>query len=532
MGGLLAAAISLHAGKNEEYPGESEKWRRYESPHFELYSGNDDQQSREVLYNLELLRTLFFDTVKLKERQPLALTIFYFTDRRDFIKYVDARMRGNDDLAGYHMGQPDRAVIVLSPTWDNGSARQIIFHEYIHHLVQISGEDPPLWFNEGLAELFSSLQVKSDTLEFGRPLPWCLNTLQREPLLPLATLFAVDHLSPIYNTGTHTGQFYAESWALLHFWYYGQSKLNREKIIQFLTYIRNEKENASAAERRKMFQQSLGMDYPAMEKLLDAYVQGGRYSWVKVAKPPVASPKTYESRRLDLPEIRERLAELDLRANKSGKARLALLRAAGQVPANPRVLEALGTDSWVQGEMDQAYGFWQRALDAGTENPAIFYEMGKRESDRWFGPFNFGFDYNYRMPDDLSSRLRTLLKRSIELTPDQSEAYEVLAWVEGTVAKPDVANVNLVQKKIDTLPHRGATLTALALVRLHVQDNVSAREILKEVEATKLDPAMAEVVKIIRAHVPTGSPEEGVIKSAPVLKDMPELQSVDVIDAK
>lgn len=522
---LLAACLQA---KKEEYPGESDEWHRYESPHFELFSANNDRQSREVLNNLELLRALFFDTFKLKERRPLGLTIFYFGDRRDFINYVDARMRGNDDLAGYHFSNPDRATVALSPAWDEDSARHLVFHEYVHHLVRISGEDPPLWYNEGVAELFSSLVIKSETLEFGSPLPWHVLTLRRERLLPLATIFAVDHSSPIYNTGTHTGQFYAESWALLHYWYYGQSKLSRDNIGQFMKYVRDETNGGDANERRKVFQKLMGMDYPEMEKRLEAYVQNGSYSWAKVRKPVVPPVESYSSRPVGLQEIRERLAELDLRANQSGKAKLALLRVADQTPVKPRILEALGSDAWAQGETDRAYDYWQRSLDAGSENPAIFYELGMHESERWFK----NYDYYYQMPDDLAQRLRSLLKRSIALTPDQSEAYEMLAWVEGTVAKPNIANVNLVQRKITTLQHRGPTLTALALVRLHVKDTTTAIEILKEVDATQPGPALTAVVRIIRDHIPAEGAEETFTKPEPATKGTPKLQSAEVIDAR
>jgi len=525
---LLTTSVSVHAAAKEEYAGESRSWRQYASPHFELFSANNDGHSREVLNDLELLRALFFDTFKLRERRPLALTIYYFGDRKDFIKYVDARMRGNDDLAGYHLANPDRAVIVLSPAWDDESARHLIFHEYVHHLVRVSGEDPPLWYNEGVAELFSSLEIKSETLEFGRPLPWYVNTLRRERLLPLATLFSVDHSSPIYNTGTHTGQFYAESWALLHFWYYGRSKLNRDKIAQFTGFIRNENEKADAAERRKMFQETMGMDYPAMERLLENYIQNGSYSWGKVAKPAVPLAKTYESRAVDLAEIRERLAELDLRVNKSGRARLALLRAADQMTVKPRVLEALGADSWAQGDADQAFQFWRRSIEAGTQNPAVFYEVAKQESERWFNHF----DFYYQMPDDHAQRLRALLKRSIVLTPDQSDSYEMLAWLEATVAKPDIANVNLVQRKIGTLQHRGPTLAALALVRLHLKDTATAIEILNQVDAMEPGVALAKLVGTIRAHIPTAASETAFIPPERVAKETPEPKSVEVIEAK
>ena len=486
----------LKAAKSEEFPGESEKWRRYQSPHFELFSANRDYQSREMLHNLELLRALFFDTFKIKEREPLELSIYYFADKDDFFKYVSPGLRGNENLAGYHMSHPDRATIVVSPAWDDELARHVIFHEYIHYLIRISGEDPPLWYNEGVAELYSSIEIGSDFLEIGRPLPWHLMNLRENELLPLENLFAVDRSSSIYNTGTHSGDFYAEAWALLHFWYYGKSKLDHEKVSAFMNYIRNETNPSDPELRRKMFRDAMGMDYPAMRSLLQSYIRGGTYSWRKVPLPSIPAEKTYEWRPMGMAEVRERLAELDLRANQSGRARLALLRAADQSPVKTRTLEVLGADAWSQGEQDTARERWQKAIEAGSLNAAIYREIGLSESRRWFSQFNFYFQMN----EEVANRLRNLLKRSIEYAPDQSEAYEMLAWVEATVAKPDIANINLVEKRLTTLTHQSPTLVAFALARFHLKDRARALEILQAVESTEPGPHLMEVIRLMRIH--------------------------------
>ncbi len=49
---LLGPALLLAAGTGEEFAGESAGWRRYQSPHFELFSANADGQSRELLHEI------------------------------------------------------------------------------------------------------------------------------------------------------------------------------------------------------------------------------------------------------------------------------------------------------------------------------------------------------------------------------------------------------------------------------------------------------------------------------------------------
>lgn len=483
------------AARKEEFPGESAKWRRYQTPHFELLSANRDPESRELLHDLELLRALFFETFKLKERQPQDLTIYYFNEESDFKAYCHEQQR--QTVAGYYLYRPDRAVIVLSPAWSDESQRYLIFHEYIHHLNRVVGSEPPLWYNEGVAELFSTIEADGDSVVLGKPLPWHVDSLRTKALLPLETLFAVDLSSPIYNTGKHSGQFYAESWALLHYWRYGKSKLDKSKFEVFLRYLMNEPPGADPAVRRQVFKETTGIDYPEMESRLESYMTSGSFDYHKAPLPQIPDIKSYTSVVMPREEIRERLVELSLRATLSPGARLAMLQTAEKSPANSRAWEVLGSDAWVQGDGDQAQNRWQRAMDAGSRNPAIFHELGQMEGRRWFS----NFDYYFRLPEARAQQLRTLLKRSIECAPDQYAAYEMLAWVEASVVKPEIANINLVQQRFKTLRHKTRTVLALALVRVRMDDSAGAIKVLDQLDRMNPEYWVASAAETVRAKL-------------------------------
>ena len=89
-------------------------------------------------------------------------------------------------------------------------------HEYTHLMIHQSGMEIPPWLNEGLAELYSSLEPSGEKILVGQLIPARLHVLRSEPWIPLATLVAVDHSSPYYNEKSRAGMFYAESWALVH----------------------------------------------------------------------------------------------------------------------------------------------------------------------------------------------------------------------------------------------------------------------------------------------------------------------------
>src|ERR1041384_7430897 len=79
----------------------------------------------------------------------------------------------------------------------------IIFHEYTHLLIENTLLDPPVWFNEGLAEYYSTFDVSSDNrkITLGKPIGNHVYLL-RERFMPLEELLHVTHDSPVwFNEG-------------------------------------------------------------------------------------------------------------------------------------------------------------------------------------------------------------------------------------------------------------------------------------------------------------------------------------------
>jgi hypothetical protein len=495
---LISCWVPVQAAEREAVRGVDDHWRRYESPHFELFSHNSDEASRRVLHNLELLHAAFFNTLHLQEQRPVEVTIYYFESMRDFRAYTPAEFRKNANIAGFYMNRPDRAVIVISPQDDEEESQRIIFHEYVHHLTMVAGQTPALWFMEGIAELFSTIEEDSDGLILGKPIDGHVVELQSRELMPLEALFAVDHTSPDYHETSHAGLFYAESWGLLHYWLFGHSGLPRDQLGRFLDYIGRETEHGDPERRRALFQQATGMDYPAMAQRLDLYMKSGKYGQSKLPLPDIAPAGSYAVRGVPRDEIRGRLTELDLRVNHSAAAKLALLNRLDKNPDDIRALEMLGCDALMEGDEDSARERWEQALDAGTRNPAIFHELATMENRELFTQFDLLY---FRLPAEKAEHLRMLLGRSIECAPYQTQAYEMLAWVEATAEKPIIGNVNLVQAHYSALPDKNHTAVALALVRIRLKDVAGARHLLDGLEANHPGSDVLRMIALLRDYL-------------------------------
>lgn len=173
-------------------------------------------------------------------------------------------------------------------------------------------------------------------------------------------------------------------------------------------------------------------------------------------------------------------------------------------PGRLRALEVLGADAASEGDHSEALDRWRQALDEGSQNPAVFHQVGLLESRNWFSQF----DYYFRLPAERAERLRRLLTRSIEVAPDQTDGYEMLAWVEAAAPKPSVRNVNLVQSRFATLRHKDRALVGLAMVRVRLNDLDTARQMLGDVEQFSPEPAAREAVKEILRRIDPEADEE------------------------
>jgi tetratricopeptide (TPR) repeat protein len=491
---LILLGVVTQLSAQTDFPGTDDKWRRYQSANFELFSRIREVESREMLHNLELLRAVFLDFFNLKERRRLEVTVYLFKSEKDYRTYGSETFGSKHRFNGFYLAGTDRAIIYLIPGENEKITRQLIFHEYIHHLFRVTEQNPPPWLNEGMAELFSTVEPKAGKLEFGQPIVGRLWQLQEEKLLPLENLFGVDRNSPIFRQGEHTGLFYAESWLLLHYLYFGDSKIEPDKRRQFIGHVlANDYRNAAA--QRAGFQSVFGMDYRDMLGRLEAYLRSGRYHSMQIPLPAIATATTYESRAVPLADIRLRLAELALRASQSARAKLLLLQALEKDPTDTRVLEVLGAAALHDQDEQRARELWERAVEAGTRNAAIYRELALMESRARFSHF----DVYFRLPEESVRRLRHYLLHSIEYNPAQSDAYEMLAWVEAFAPEPSNKNINAVQRAAPNLTRKERATLALAFVRVRLDRNEEALEMLAELEKLNPDPWEIYGIEAIRA---------------------------------
>jgi hypothetical protein len=169
-------------------------------------------------------------------------------------------------IAGLFQSDQDINFIALTA---NTETPRVIYHEFVHSLTKDGTTPLPVWASEGVAELYSTFEIESNRKEMilGRPIAEHLRTLS-ETILPINSLFAVNHSSSLYNEQSKQGIFYAESWAVFHYLMLGNNRQRQPQLMKYLTLL------ASGKGVDESFTEAFQTDYSKFENEIRTYIGG------------------------------------------------------------------------------------------------------------------------------------------------------------------------------------------------------------------------------------------------------------------
>src|SRR5712692_3833124 len=185
-------------------PGAAADWIRVRTPGIEILTDGGERSARDTLGRLTRVRDLLPPGDR--ARQPLR--IFLFSSDKEFREYAPGAA-----VDGFYQSGPERDYIVLR----SGAAfARVVVHEYIHLLLNHGSAPLPLWFEEGTAEFYSTLEFRGGKLVAGSPIAEHLSALASAKWLDAAEFQAVTRTSRVYDERSRAGAFYAQAWALVH----------------------------------------------------------------------------------------------------------------------------------------------------------------------------------------------------------------------------------------------------------------------------------------------------------------------------
>ncbi len=331
-------------------------WTLVTSPHFELYTTENDKAARAGILHFEQVRNFFLQASPVKTSQDAPARIIAFSGREQFVNYTP-----NPRAAAYYTPNPRHDFIVMTDL--SPESNRFAVHEYMHLIVRHSGLHIPVWLNEGWADVYSSLRTVKDGVAVGDLLPDRMKALEASPWLDFHTLTSVDANSPIYNEGDRTGLFYAQSWALAHMLFLAPDyKANFGRFV-----IALHRGATTEAAFEQAWNKSGDQVFADLHRYFDRRKLQGAIFEVRLPKSdaePRSAPVSDFSSALLLGDLQAALHHPD-------QAKAEYAKALAESPADPALMLSLGYLAAEQRDPALARRYFTQAFDAGSSDPTM-----------------------------------------------------------------------------------------------------------------------------------------------------------------
>ena len=480
---LLVAPLSAFAAAKDN-------WTSVRSKNFHLVGNASEKDIRKVATRLEQFRDIMSRLLKAKLNSSVPINVVVFKNREAYKPFAPP------NTGGYFQPGPDVNYIALDAELQGEDPFDTIFHEYVHFIVKNNFQNIPLWFNEGLAEFYSTFKVEKDDtkITIGKPITRHVFNLREEKMIPLQVLFTVDHKSPYYNERDKKGVFYSQSWALVHYLLQGNDGKNFPQFKVFLDKL------LAGTPADTAFQQAFQMDFKTMEKALRDYIGRDKYPMIEVALNQKAETDAAAMQSAPLTEAEGQyyLGDLLLHAHQFDRAEKHLQKALA-LDSNLAIAHAsLGVLNMYKGRFAEAKQYLQKAVAGNSQNYLAHYYYAHvlmREAMQARG--------SNRQPlaPETSELIRTELKKAIALKPDYAEAHHELAYmILITGGQMDEA-IALLERAITLSPGDLRFGFVLAQVYMRKQDYKTSRRILEYIVRNAADAELGADAKSMLDHL-------------------------------
>ncbi len=431
---LFVAGLFLAVLSQPAYSSDEPKWIRSSSSHFVLLTDAGPKQGEQLLLRLEQMRSVIgHQLMKSKLHLSLPLDVIAVKSDEEYVQLAPIRDGRPISSTGFFIHGDDRNYIVLNLADDK--SWQTVAREFCHLFLTYNYPPTPSWFDEGLAEYFSSLQLSDDLGEIGADPGSYLTALNSQTWIPLPELFAIrlDSKQPPKLI------FRAESWIVMHY------LLSQDKMSETGAYF------GLVEGQGEPIDEAITKAYGVTSAQLEQAVKEHLHSITAAQPVPAADKKSSlppsppgatsfnpvqaidigtSYKEVPLAEARALVDEMMLRLPEHREAAIKELTGLvdGEKSENPIEHHALGWVYLEQGKDSDAVEEFQRAFELDLHDPWSHYYMARMK---------------YRAAVESGERFQGLasmlldLRTVIDWDLDFAEAYNMLG-----VARAEGGGVN------------------------------------------------------------------------------------------
>ena len=459
-----------------------QNWTAVRSRNFNLVGNASERDIRQVAARMEQFREVFSSLFPgLILASPVPTTVIVFKSDSSFKPYKPVADGKMVDAAGYFQSGRDVNYIALTIDSQSEDPFLTIFHEYVHLLVNntLGRASIPPWFNEGLAEYYSTFEVEnSRKVYLGKPQMTHLELLRNNNLMPLGTLLSTDYHSLERNKHDERGLFYAQSWALVHYLIQGNEGRRRPHLKKFLDLLLKNSPVDQA------FREAFQMDYVTLERQLKEYVQRKSHR-VDVAyfDKPLEFDSMMSSSALSEAEGQAYLGDLLFHTQRNKEATIKLREALSLDPELAMAHASLGMALMEQKRLPEAKQHLKKAVAAKSANYLAHYYYAYVLSREGMDAYEVVSDY----PVETARLMRAELQKAIRLKPDFAESYRLLAFIDLVRNENLDDALKLIQKAISLSPGTEEYVFVLTQIHVRRQDFVAARKVIEPLAESAAD---------------------------------------------
>ena len=501
---ILAALCAFQSGAAQAKPRllttpqARDTWRSVRTNNMFVIGNADPEKLRQVAAWLEFFHRSFARLISRNViDSSVPTTVIVFRDEASFRPFKPIYQGRAANVAGFFLPGNDVNYIAISLDAGDRDPFGTAFHEYVHLHLKDNIPGAPLWLNEGLAELYGSLQFSGNDALLGAPIYPYIQLLRGEGLLPLQTLFSINTNSPHYNEDDKTGIFYGQSWALVHYLMLGDSG-RQEQFKRFLQQVSRGDDAAKAIEN------SFGVSVATLEDELRSYVRRGNLTAQRIA---TVDPQTYGSylamqrSALSEGEANYYLGDLLQHSGRDNDAERYLKQAIALDPGFTPSYASLGVLYVHQRRYAEAKKYLQKATSS-PQSSLVHYLHAyvlSRENISADGRISGYSTENAAM-------MREQLLRSIKLDPNYAPAPYLLALVDLVRNERLDEAVEMAQKARQLAPSKTAYALLLAQIYLQRSETSAARQILEPLTRDSDQSVRSEAQELLQSLNENRSP--------------------------
>ncbi len=423
----------------------AQQWISVRSSQTEILTSSNEREARAALQAFEKVQQFFSSETLFSVTLNQPVRVFAFQSKEEYAPY-----RLNSNAFGHFLHTEAGDYIVLEDI--KQEHYEAALHEYTHYVMKQAGLNLPTWLNEGLADLYSSLESSGQKAVIGRLLPGRMAVLEGRPSIDLRALFAVTPDSPYYKEGNKLLVFYAQSWSLAH-----MLTLDQRYSAQFPDFLKIVSSGVPSPDALlRVYGKSLEQIASDLSQYGPRMAANTRSFDIQLGNGP------FQPEIKVLPNSEKELALADLLAAHAATALRALRKLAElakQDPGNPLIEEKLGYAAWNMSQVDDARNYFARAVEHGSRNSEMIYRYAVMQ----------------KQAGAPNKEVIRLFERVLELSPDLDDARFYLGLLQFNEKKFSAASQLLSKLKAVKEEWNYAYYSALAYCDIEFSNVEEAR---------------------------------------------------------